>query len=399
MGTMFNQVSAWIAYIIIAIEETSKPFIEKLNINHSQWPEGRIKTIVEKYLTTEKEFGADYAKAKFVDECAFLTEETRGYAQTDYEQLKIKYQVELKKLLAAELAKQILKNPDHVDQHIIKFQQHRPHSVKTYSLQDCAEDVKTNLDEKIKKNQAEVIIPNFPKISRLIGGFNPGRVTILLADTGFGKTTASINLAISAAKVAPVLYLNMEMIHDDFALRCLISNNKLTYKEVLQTGAKQLKTPPEAKNFYFSDGTDLNVLEIQSVISEYKQKKGIKFAVVDYDQKIVLDNQKDSPEWKELQRAVVLLETVAKREELCVMLLAQTNSEGSISGSRRSTFSASSVLRFYKTNDAMTVISAIKNRFGKTGAGVYMNYVPERAFLEELSEFSELEEKKKRSIL
>ena len=147
------------------------------------------------------------------------------------------------------------------------------------------------------------------------------------------------------------------------------------------------------KKIYFSKGKGLSTSEIFSICRNHKKNSGLDFIVVDYDQKIVLNTSKEMPEWKALQIAIESFEALAKELQCYVLILAQESAEGDISGSRRSKFPASTVLRFYKDESEQFLIEALKNRFGARNERVEVEYVPQKNIAREKGSYVKPEPK------
>jgi predicted ATP-dependent serine protease len=185
-----------------------------------------------------------------------------------------------------------------------------------------------------------------------------------------------------------VLYLNMEMSLYDVGKRVVVHTLQKPYDEFKTRNLfHDAEYILEQRKLYVSNGKDLSVSEIAALAKYYHTKQQIKFLIVDYDQKIKLHTSRDSPEWKQLQLAMIEMETIAKELQLHVMVLAQTNNEGEISGSRRSMFPASTVLKFSREDDDTVTIRAVKNRFGPHNACVQVDYDASMAMVREVGNY------------
>ncbi len=246
---------------------------------------------------------------------------------------------------------------------------------------------------KQKENKERVIIPGFEMLSKMIGGFNFGRVVMLLGETGFGKTNLAINLLIRAATRSKCLFINMEMPLEDITNRLVVLATQKSFKELYagnityDSAVYDLKSYGD--NLKFTEGFSLTLQSIESLMRKEKTN-GLDFVVIDYDQKIDLTISRNIPEWKTLQVAIQRIEDLSKELEVCVILLAQVNREGSVSSSHRATFTAHTILNF-KGNDAQTVyksgnalIAAEKNRHGKKDQACVVHYNDENLNITEL---------------
>jgi KaiC/GvpD/RAD55 family RecA-like ATPase len=272
---------------------------------------------------------------------------------------------------------------DKAEQVISEFQASPTISVKTTDVSELGEEFFTELERLQATNSLQRTLPDFPILSETIGGFNPGRFTILFADTGFGKTNIALHFALSASKLWSTIYFNMEMTPFDFLFRTIVAASGETYREMPKKVDRMVFHQLfHDRKLKITPGNDLNVQEIAGTIIREKRESGAEFFVVDYDQKIILADS-DEPEWKQIQRAAVYLERVAIRENVHVLLLVQSNFEGGISSSKRMMYGAYTVMRFHNV-DGKDVIECVKNRGGETGAAIEVVYDRSRAWVKEV---------------
>lgn len=243
-------------------------------------------------------------------------------------------------------------------------------------------------DARTQAGNEEVLVFNWRKLSQMVGGFNPARLSIFMADSGFGKTNFAVNFGLNVAHETPVLYLNQEMDPYDIAKRMAVIALRRPYIDFRRNNLfKDAAHRIGHKNLFLSDGRPLSIPQIRALINLYCREQNIKFCIIDYDQKIELNSRLD--EWKALQNAFTEIESIAKEKHIHIMILAQTNSEGGISGSRRSGFVASTVLRFFKDDQSgKTLIQAVKNRFGRANAALEIRYETETFTIEEVDYYA-----------
>jgi replicative DNA helicase len=188
----------------------------------------------------------------------------------------------------------------------------------------------------------------------------------------------------------------MEMSKQDFAEKILLAKTKTDFytlkhnPEVMNNAIGAVAAEVYNSKLIFTTGKSLSVEQVISVSRAESQDLAdgpLEFVVVDYDQKLDVRTNKETPEWKALQLAVESLEQLAKEINCHVMILAQQGREGEISGSRRSTFPASTVMKFYKDDQDKVLIEVVKNRFGKRGVCIEVGYEPEKSFAREIGKF------------
>ncbi len=187
-----------------------------------------------------------------------------------------------------------------------------------------------------------------------------------------------MNLAMASQKTMNTWYFNMEMSLEDIFERMLAIFYERAFSDLRTYGDVEIGRMIQAfeNNFKFriTSGRDKTLKEIQNMsrLQAATEKPGIIF--IDYDQKILLDTNHQTPEWKALQLAMISLEDLAKELNCFVVVLAQANTEGEISGSNRSRFSASSVWSFEEDEDLGPIIRFNKNRFGERGKVLQVKY-------------------------
>lgn len=380
----FGPIKSAIAYWIVWSKDFLDVF-EQSGIDVTQWPDELPKEIVQNFIQLKESNGIEFARWKTQTASELLIDQKQAdFLLDSVDFLIAAHDEEQERYKQRQLVKQIENNPKNAKDLAEKFLDET--NIKSEFIDICSA-AKTTSERLVASNGAlnqPTVITGFEFVSKMIGGFNPGRVSILLADTGFGKTNAGIQLAIKASQTMPTAYANMEMISDDFTMRIATAINEVPHFKITAEHLAKIQEKIGVGRLFISDGKDLSVRTISSQIKQMKVKHGIKFVVIDYDQKLKLSYEKNQQEWQALQSALVALESISKSQGVHILVLAQTNDTGQISGSRRSMFPASTVLRFYIRDDNKTVIEAVKNRFGPRGRGVEMYYNPEVCLLKEL---------------
>lgn len=294
-----------------------------------------------------------------------------------------------------ELGNAILKNPEMAELIISEWKKNKSVSVELLDFHKNLERVVNQNEERIKAGKTVIELPEWPILSNMIGGFNPGRLIVITAKTGVGKTNLAINLGIKSAQKFPVLYFNMEMLPEDIFSRMIKSIGRISsvewndgsYVEKGKTAAVSKVFSGDMNNsFLISNGKAQTIEEITSTIVRKNDELNLGLVIVDYDQKIRTEDSFRGEQWQQLQRAGEELEEIAKYCEVPIILLAQANDEGNIRASQRIQQSASTHLHFYQdmeTHGTPFYLEAKKNRFGRTGAKLNINYKPEMSFCSE----------------
>jgi hypothetical protein len=373
-------------------------FANGVKLEHWYTP---AKAIVEEYTALKAERGHEYANWKLKSKILALREgEIQDFPRTD-SLFRAWYLEALEPMLREKLIVALSRNEKPAGELCQAFLESRVVGQGMRPIGEGLAEWKKNYLARRLEGESSVTLPGFEFTSQMIGGFNPGRLTILSADTGFGKTNVGVHLAVAAAKKGlQTAYVNMEMIPDDMHERIFIAANRIRFDELRkmpESAIENLISELKHLPLVVSDGSEMAPHEIESHLRQAKTKTGLSFAVVDYDQKLVLDLRRGIQEWQALQRAMVALESMAKILKIHIVVLAQTSEDGGISGSRRSAFPASAVLRFYEDDDGRVVLEAVKNRFGMRHMGVFCDYDPARAMVRE-TEISAGSIKKKKQV-
>ena len=398
MASEFEKLASYIAARIIDSPGAFENILAS-GINYKDWP--------DRFLA--KKVISDFERELVNGETSAIWHSVRNlypesladiFGETDYPSDQRTIKAHYDKLLynekAEELSVKIQNNPSQAAVFVHEFLDYKASSVEVVDFHEAIGDMVLSHEKKKAEGKQLVTIDNWPLLSDAIGGFNPGRLGMLVADTGFGKTNLGIQLAIDASEKMPTLYINMEMIKDDFTQRAVSCMEGMRPKDFHgDWNVEKAKLRAKSRKFFYSTGRDLSMVEITAACRAYKRKHGIEFIVVDYDQKIKLQDSK-LEEWRELHKSVVGLETIAKELECYVLVMAQSNLDGGISGSKRSSFPANQVFMFEKNkeNDAETIIRASKNRFGIKNASVTCEYDPAKAMVREKEKFVWTQSKK-----
>jgi predicted ATP-dependent serine protease len=129
-----------------------------------------------------------------------------------------------------------------------------------------------------------------------------------------------------------------------------------------------------------TDGRALTLNQIIGQIVMAREKYGIQFVVVDYDQKIRMSGRGE--EWQLVQKAVEDLEECAKANNVHIMLLAQGDEEGAVKSSKRAQQPAATIFEFTETNGKYAIRSK-KNRFGARRWRMSVNADPSMSLVTE----------------
>jgi len=334
-----------------------------LGVDPRKWPASKLKGLV---MAFERK-PSDATRFAVVQH---LQGQQTEVPPRDELEFRARYQRLITDEFYTQLARTIIKDPQRGPELITEA---RMAELDRTILVDAVEMINSSLEEverDIEQKRDLVEIPGWSYLSRGIGGFNPGQVEIVTAETGIGKTTFGVTIAIAAAREMPVNYFNMEMPNKDMGGKLVGVGTGVSYVDYVKGKIDMLKVGEmieklkEGKGLRVSRGFTLTIDQICSAILHDAQNRGPGLALVDYDQKIATPDGYD--EWKALHAAVQMLEEAAKASGSNVILFAQADEEGNVKASRRTIQSAKAHLHIEGEGERLT-LTAKKNRYGKRG--------------------------------
>jgi replicative DNA helicase len=194
------------------------------------------------------------------------------------------------------------------------------------------------------KGELQGIPTGIGKLNRLTGGWKPGDLIIVAAESGKGKTAFAQNFIAKGCFVHddPTLYINSEMSREQVILRfaSMVSgtnSDRIKFGEIIEAEKQQIfdsMSVIETAPFYHYPSPSLNLQKVISAIRKTYVQKGIKFVVLDYIGRLDRTS-KDSKEWEEIYQIVKSLKTIAGELRISIMILAQLNDDGSLQAARR----------------------------------------------------------------
>lgn len=385
-------------------EEFFIQVLEYIFNNHEEWPRlkrigvsanGFPKSLFKIISTFEKIAENNSTLAAKMKIVSYIEKLPKQNKKISIEEIALNYLDNSKIVKGLELANAILENPKNAELLISEWKKNISSSVDLVDFHKSISSVIEKNEEKLKTGKNLIKIPEWNLLSEMIGGFNPGRLIILSANTGVGKTNLALNLGIKAAKEFPVLFFNMEMITDDIFSRMIMSIAKISSTEWNNgTYVESKKIERIAKiysgemnnKFLVSNGKAQTINEITSTIVKQNDEHNLGLVIIDYDQKIKTEEKFSGEQWQQLHKAAEELEEVAKYCSVPILLLAQANEEGNVKASQRMQQSAATHLNFfYDESSCSYILQARKNRFGKPNAKIKIIYNPEMSYCEERS--------------
>lgn len=363
----------------------------KLRIDFNHWPEYPALSIAKKFFNTAKDKSYNSA----LIEINFNVPENAYKEIISEEEIKIFYADYLNYLRALELVKKLKTKPEEAISICTEFLDKKISTAKKINLQQAIGSFVEENEKKLLSGSNNVLLKEFPALSETVGGFNPGRVSIITAYTGFGKTNFGVNFLRAALNdKRNSIYINMEMDTTDMTKRflqsfCRLRSRDFEKNDYIGKIALIGNIEDSLSKSWITDGSAMSISEISQMVSETKRNQVLDFVIVDYDQKIIVESNLRE-EWQYVKKAVEMLEALAKKENVHIVLFAQTNEEsaGAPIASRRSMQPASSVIQFSKDGEKI-VLKFIKNRHGATNNKIELNYDPSLSLITEIGYVSD----------
>ena len=216
--------------------------------------------------------------------------------------------------------------------------------------------VKENLKdiENVSRGVGEVegLTTGFKELDKILMGMQEGRLYVIGARPGMGKSALALNIAYNACKHSnlPTIFFSLEMTGKELSMRLLTSvakvdNKRLKTKNFLDTDLRNIsKAIPEITKlpFYIDETSTISLMEIISICRKKKAEEGLGMVVIDYLQ--LMGVNKSIPREQQISEISRGLKAMAKDLGCPVITLSQLNREsesGNIAkgGNRRPTSS------------------------------------------------------------
>lgn len=234
------------------------------------------------------------------------------------------------------------------------------------SGQELALRALAHIDNRAKKGQSGAVYTQWPKLNRMVGGFEPGDLVIISAPTGAGKSAFTQNIlsSLSVIQTIPSLYVNSEMSEEQMSLRwaaMLTKNPELTHSK-LRAGdlkEKDYKEITDAMDRLYNSKfacvtiPDLSIDRVSGVIRRYQKRNNVKAVAVDYIGRMDTMNAK-LREDQVLLNAAKKLKTLAQQCKVIMFMVAQVKKDGSLQSASYMENEADLHLRIEPMGDAET---------------------------------------------
>lgn len=211
---------------------------------------------------------------------------------------------------------------------------------------DMVEEVKVafhRLQDKLAgKLPPDGLLTGFKKFDRISGGFKPGKLYVLAARPGVGKTALTVNWATEIVKDkgqdAPVMFYSLEMVGQEIAERVLFSESRvskdlmdtpekvtLAEKEMIKRGYERVQEIGGGR--YIIDITPaMDIHELYSRSRRAVLRYHAKIIIVDYIQ-LMRNSKASKGTTRQYEMASIsgMLKQIAKDLNVPVLVLSQLN--------------------------------------------------------------------------
>lgn len=240
-------------------------------------------------------------------------------------------------------------------------------STKQVAFSDLVEDTKL----KIEKNKAKDILgltTGFYELDKIISGLQATHVWVLGGYTNYGKTTVAIAILCNLLKNHKdnyLLFCSLEMSKEQIIHKIISNFTRKTFGDYRQNFNQEIKDHFEnlkaAKLEITDDLFDIESIEMKIRGMEIQNKKPF-VVFIDFIQNI----QGGDNEYEKITNAMVRLQSLAKKLELCFVILSQVNNE--------SAKTKSEVIGFKSTGAIAAVaditIQVVRNKLKELDAGL-----------------------------
>lgn len=233
---------------------------------------------------------------------------------------------------------------------------------QSHYVEEIIHEVKNGIDKYLDKLDMSVLPTGFQDIDNLIGGWQPGLIT-MAGEEGVGKTTLALNFAYQLLKQGHrgmVFSFESSKEYVLTRLACMESRVNLadyTCRKLLPEGRKRLKQGMDIVGgmpLVVNDNAECNIFDIITKTKQEKLKRGVDFLVVDYLQRIHPIDMADIKTNTEQRttRDVMQLRTLARTLNIPVFCITSLNKDGSSRYSRAIDYEADTRTVLTRKKDA-----------------------------------------------
>jgi len=182
------------------------------------------------------------------------------------------------------------------------------------------------------KEIGELINLEYPLLDKILGGLYYGNLVVLAGKASMGKTAFSLNIAKRISQKAATYLVSIEMTNDEVLGRFLveqasISGYRLRKAELrpIEEQGVMIEKDKFKQMLYIDDTSGIGLAVLGSKIKKMV-KKGVKVVIIDYLQKIIPSNTKESRE-RQIGGIIEGLKDMAKKLKIVMIVLCQLSRE------------------------------------------------------------------------
>jgi len=174
--------------------------------------------------------------------------------------------------------------------------------------------------------------PSWPwvNITKRVGVMVTGRLCLVGARPGMGKTTATLQTALHASKQKPTLFISLEMPFKEILNKAIQSKTRM-HRERISTGDiskdefKQIQRATDEifEHDLFIEDNKNELNQIRSIVRSYAKNQGVKVVIIDYVQLISTSNIRYVNENERITHISKTLKKIAVQEDVYIILISQ----------------------------------------------------------------------------
>lgn len=203
-------------------------------------------------------------------------------------------------------------------------------SIREYQAAEAASEA-LHWVEAIQSGQIKPVRTGYKHLDQKVSGFFAGRLYIIAARPGMGKTAFGLSLADNIAQTSPCLFLSLEMTAQELAMRLIAARSGISVDRQQNpegmTGEdwqkmKGARNDMSGLKLTIHDGAGMDIHGIKAAARRHKRKHGAFTLFIDYLGLVMMD-RKITNKVHQIEDITTALKTLAKELEIPVVLLSQ----------------------------------------------------------------------------
>ena len=179
--------------------------------------------------------------------------------------------------------------------------------------------------EGVKTGRINPLKTGYGCLDRIIQGFLPGRLYVMAARPGMGKTALSLNIAENAASQGDVLFFSLEMPKNELCMRLAarktgINVSKQSRGHINDNDLSRLVGSKMPTSLYVLENGK-NISEIVTVSRRFARAKDAKLIVIDYLG--LIEGDKRMQKVHQIEEITTRLKSLSKQLNVPILLLSQ----------------------------------------------------------------------------